>query len=107
MSPLNDIGCFFFLRGFETMGVTIHELRVLAALSKAGALAGNVVTLGRHNTFFKSRDALSISKAYGLNLSSETCDALEAERFTDRLFRELGARKFNSIDASNYEGANI
>jgi SAM-dependent methyltransferase len=90
-----------------TMGVTVHEFRVLAALSKAGALAGNVMTLGRQNTFFKSRDALSISHAYGLNLSPETCDALEAERFADRLFQELGAKRFNSIDASSYEGASI
>ncbi len=89
------------------VGVNSASLTVLAGLSRAGILKGDVLTFGRHNTFFKARDLRRANDAFDLGLSDDMRVKISAERFTEELFTALGATSCQSIDASDYEGASI
>jgi hypothetical protein len=89
------------------MGVDASALTVLAGLARAGRLKGRVLMLGRQNTFFKTRDLRRVSRAFDLGLSGSSCEEIPRQRFTEDLFRALGAADCLSVDASDYEGASL
>lgn len=89
------------------MGIDRTTLEALGALSSAGILRGNVLTLGRHNRFFKSRDLKSVSRRFSLGINAPDIERISTQEFTDELFLKLGASKVEAIDASPYEGATI
>jgi SAM-dependent methyltransferase len=89
------------------MGVNFVSLLMLAGLSRTKILRGDVLTFGRHNTFFSSRELRKATEAFDLGLSEGTRSKIVGERFTEGLFAALGAASCQSVDASDYEGASI
>ncbi len=90
------------------MGVDASALTVLAGLARAGRLKGRVLMLGRQNTFFKTRDLRRVSRAFDLGrFQDPPAKKSPRQRFTEDLFRALGAADCLSVDASDYEGASL
>jgi SAM-dependent methyltransferase len=88
------------------MAIEKHGAEMLALLRREGYSMENFVMLGRQNLDLKWRDAARLAGAFGI----ETRDLLVGdpdERFAEPLLQRLGARKIDSIDFSDYEGATI
>lgn len=77
------------------MGVAVHELACLRYLASRGAL-GEVVTIGRHWLLVD-----------GGMLASELGFQPGDSAYCEPLLRHLGASDVKSLDASDYEGADI
>lgn len=62
---------------------------------------GDTVMFGRLHTTFSARERRRLAKTFGLEQD------LLAQRFTEGLFKELGASSVRSIDVSDYEGCDM
>lgn len=90
------------------MGLTSESFAILAGLAKLGALSGkDCVTIGRQNNFVRRSALRRTAKRLQLSLSAARVQDLAAARFIEPILLELGARSVDSLDASDYEGANI
>jgi hypothetical protein len=81
------------------MGIDIYSARFLRSEVKRGLELGCMLTLG-HQAIYTDRDAYrSLMMSLGIS-----CQEMV---FADDLFRGLGAKSVDVMDASNYEGANV
>ena len=81
------------------MGIDIHSARFLRSEVKRGLALGRMLTLGHQAVYMDGA-------AYRALLSSMGVTGQEAI-FADDMFRGLGAKSMDVMDASNYEGANV
>jgi SAM-dependent methyltransferase len=68
---------------------------------------GATVMLGRHGLSLRARTLRRIFAAFGRSLTDEAAESLRATGFAEPLLMHLGATSVDSIDASDYEGANL
>jgi hypothetical protein len=90
------------------MGLNSEQFAVLTGLAKLGALsAKDCVTIGRQNNFLRRSDFRRVFRRFGISLSEACIQDLATARFIEPILLYFGAHVVDSVDASNYEGANI
>ncbi len=90
------------------MGLNSEAFAILAGLAKVGGLSGkDCVTIGRQNNFLRHSDFRRAAKRLQLSLPLSRIQYLATARFIEPILLELGARSVASLDASDYEGADI
>ena len=94
------------------MGIDKSTLSFLAAASERGVSFDETVTIGRQALSLGPRDLARILGAHGLlKEASARRDLLErlgqSEWHAEPLFHQLGATEVHSMDASDWEGADI
>ncbi len=91
------------------MGVLGPDVSFLLTARALGVSFERTLTIGRQELH---ADALDLRAAYaecGLDLPAERAREIASgpDRFADGLFRDLGAEKLDSVDASGYEGSTL
>ena len=90
------------------MGITILNALFMIECSREGARFDSTLTLGRHGCFMTRRDLQRITRL----LPSETKFVESIKRgevpmYMDDLYRAMGAKSVDAMDASDFEGATI
>lgn len=95
------------------MGIPISQSRLLIRESKRRVLEGTVVQLGKQDVSFSEQQLREVASEEGFLLSefarsSRSGQANPGNALSDvALFRMLGFAEVNSLDISNFEGANL
>lgn len=91
------------------MGLTRHGIAFAAALPRLGVDFARTLMIGRQMLFAEAADVRAALAEAGSSVDRSTAARLKAQGgwFADPLFEHLGARKLDSLDASDYEGATV
>jgi SAM-dependent methyltransferase len=90
------------------MAVTILNALFLAECLREGAKFNSTLTLGRLDCFMSSRDLQRIARLLPTDSEFVKCVRRgEIPAYMDHLFRAMGARRVDAMDASDFEGATI
>lgn len=63
--------------------------------------------LGRQNHYLDARTLISMFERFGFSISEREQAQILQGPYSEELFRKLGARSVDSMDASDYEGASV
>lgn len=86
------------------MGVEVGAVRLLCLAAKHGVDFSRTLLLGRQSLHVNRADLSRAMTACGFAYREAIH---QADGYADTFFRELGADSLNSMDASDYEGADI
>lgn len=91
------------------MGVNIHVLRLLLHAKGEGAEMDRVITIGRLDALLTPDQLETEFAAFSDPLQPGEAERLlhARDRYCEPIIERLGARVVDSLDASDYEGANI
>jgi len=90
------------------MGIGRRQIAFLAASRLLGARFERTLTLGRQRLWADEGILAAAFKEAGREITpSDAKTITKGHVFADELFRYLGARDIDSIDASHYEGSNL
>jgi SAM-dependent methyltransferase len=91
------------------MGLDVATLEILLTARSTGASFDDVLTVGRQSLRASSAEVRSALARHGLGLSTRQAKALVTEEngYCEPLLRLMGAKRVESIDISDYEGASI
>lgn len=94
------------------MGVGYQGLQIALLAKRRGANFARTVSIGRQNHFcddaYLHPDTLqSMFNRFGFTLTGDQKSEILRDPYSEGLFRILGARTIDSVDASDYEGASI
>lgn len=91
------------------MGITIRELEFLIGRRAAGLELGSMCQLGRQDMFVRPHRLQKVFAKYGTPLTSEQANQLSrgSGGYAENLWRALGATDIQSVDASEFEGADL
>lgn len=89
------------------MGVGYQGLQMALLAKRRGIDFSRTVMLGRQNHYLDAQTLRSMFDRFGLSLRADEEQDILEDAYSERLFRKLGAVITDSIDASDYEGANI
>lgn len=91
------------------MGVNIHVLRLLLHARKQGANLDRVITIGRLDALVTPDQLEQEFASFGEQLEpGEATRLIHArDRYCEPIIERLGASVVDSLDASDYEGANV
>lgn len=91
------------------MGIEVQTVKLLLVARQAGVDFGKTLTIGRQDMLVSSADATAAFARFGEKLSADEAAAVSGrqDRFSDALFRRLGARTVDSMDISDFEGATL
>jgi SAM-dependent methyltransferase len=91
------------------MGVTAADISFLLAARGLGASFERTLTIGRQWLFSDAAGLVDAYLAAGQNLDRETAVRLVSDGagFAEPVFRHVGAREIQSLDASAYEGSSV
>lgn len=91
------------------MGVNVHVLRLLLHARKQGAKVDRVITIGRLDALLTAEQVEAEFASFGEPLKpGEAKQLIHArDRYFEPIIERLGAKIVDSLDASDYEGANI
>lgn len=89
------------------MGIDVHAARVLFHARKCGVSFERTAMIGRQGLYLSEKTLGKVLKAQGQPLPRDEVQALMRGRdgYAEPLLEHLGARKIDSFDASDYEGA--
>ena len=89
------------------MGIDLLSARFLAAAARQGAVAREILMLGRQSILFSSDKARAT--AWGGNPTAQGAlpGRRRADDYADDFFLWLGAKSVHSLDLSDYEGATL
>jgi SAM-dependent methyltransferase len=87
------------------MSLDINAVRFLIDARKHGADFGEVLTLGRQDLNVYPAKIIQVLEAHGF--SSTAFKASDKTLYAEPCFLSLGAKKVNSMDFSDFEGANF
>src|SRR5438128_12686818 len=88
------------------MGLDINSVQFLIAARKQGAEFGDVLTLGRQDLNVYPAKMRALLSTHGFPSDAFAPDT-PGTGFGEPVFKALGARSVVSLDASDFEGANI
>ena len=91
------------------MGIELQTVKLLLAAKAAGVDFGETLTIGRQDLLISPSDMGAVLASFGDPVSAEEAKALSGQenRFSEALFRRLGARQVDSLDISDFEGATL
>jgi len=89
------------------MGICINEAKLILKLKRYNHELGDVVTLGRQYLFLKDDEIRVTLSSAGINSNSIESFLKTDHKYCEHYLELLGAKKVDSIDASNYENAKI
>jgi hypothetical protein len=89
------------------MGVGYQGLLIALMAKRRKVDFSRTIMLGRQNHYHNEYSLRTMFDRFGVSLSSADVQAILKDDYSEGLFRKLGARVVDSIDASSYEGANI
>lgn len=91
------------------MGVTRETIAFAAALSRTGVDFERTLTIGRQELHVDGQRVQAALREAGIDISRSAAESIarEGHGYSEPLFRHLGARAVDSIDASDYEGCTI
>ena len=91
------------------MAVTPADISFLLAARALGASFERTLMIGRQWLFSDASSIIGAYRAVGHDLDLETAEQLvrEGNDFAEPVFRHIGAREIDSLDASAYEGSSF
>lgn len=89
------------------MGIDINTARLIIHEVKNGHNLGKVITLGRQKLFLEKKQASLLKDILHGKLLLNTELELPVNDFAEPFFKALGATEIHSLDASDFEGANV
>lgn len=89
------------------MGVGYQGLQFALMAKRHKVNFERTITIGRQNHFLDTATLRSMFARFGLPLSEAEEVEILKEPYSEALFKQLGANAVDSMDASDYEGANI
>lgn len=89
------------------MGINRVEAQAILSLTRAEKIRGDILTLGRPEMFVSARELKKLSRQFKLGLADEVCRVMSDARFAEDFLTVCGFSEINSLDASDYEGADI
>jgi SAM-dependent methyltransferase len=91
------------------MGFDIATIEILLTAREAGASFDRVLTVGRQSLRTSSAQIRAVLSRHGIPLNAKQAKEVltEQKAYCEPLLKLLGARRIDSIDASDYEGASI
>ncbi len=91
------------------MGIELQTIKLLLLARQAGVDFSDLLTIGRQDLLVTAPALRSVFAGFGEDLSELDSQRLSGseDRFSDALFRWLGARNVDSLDISNFEGASL
>ena len=89
------------------MGVNAEEAKLIVALKTSGRVRDEILCLGRPELFADSAALAAIAKGFHLDWTGQDCETIAAGSFAETFFKFCGIKTIRSVDASNYEGADI
>jgi hypothetical protein len=91
------------------MGIEVQTVKLLLLARQAGVDFGDALTIGRQDMLISPEDMASAFARFGETLSAQDAELLSGrrDRFSDALFRRLGARSVDALDISGFEGATL
>ncbi len=89
------------------MGIDTNVMRFLLAVRNVQISFLHTVTIGRHEMFVSESQVKRVLKDFDLAIDPARVHLAGANQFSEPFFRYLGAEEIVSIDASDFEGANV
>ena len=89
------------------MGVGYQGLQLALLAKRRDVDFSRTITLGRQNHFMHAQFLQEMCDRFGVALREQDVKDAFVNDYAEGVFRALGAKTVDSIDASNYEGANI
>jgi SAM-dependent methyltransferase len=91
------------------MGFDCATIQILLTAREAGVSFDRVLTIGRQWLCSTREEMRAVMTRHGINLNAMQATEIFTEQkgYCEPLLKLLGARRIDSIDASNYEGASI
>lgn len=91
------------------MGIEIQTVKLLLLAKRIGVDFGEMLTIGRQDVLVASADMISVFGQFGQRLNDCEAGRLAGrdDRFSDALFRRLGADRVDALDISSFEGATL
>ena len=91
------------------MGIEVQTVKLLLLAQRAGIDFGDMLTIGRQDLLVSPSDMSTMFERFGERLTPSEANELSGreDRFSDALFRRLGARQVDSLDISSFEGATL
>jgi hypothetical protein len=89
------------------MGVGYQGLQMALLAKRRGVSFQRTITLGRQNHYLDNNTLSSMFKRFRFSLSAADEQEILKEPYSEALFKKLGAAEVDSVDASDYEQANI
>ena len=91
------------------MGIEVQTVKLLLLARQAGVDFSDALTIGHQDVLVSPPNMMSAFEQFGERLTTEDADTLSGRenRFSDALFRRLGASKIDSLDISSFEGATL
>jgi SAM-dependent methyltransferase len=94
-----------FLISRHIMGLTINCVKFLFFCLQNKVSFSETIMLGRQELFATHEDILRLAKKKGLN--NEASKLTFKGKYSEELFKLLGAQQIDSMDFSNYENASV
>lgn len=91
------------------MGIDIESARFLLQSYRQGVCFERCLTLGRQHYFLGKRQTRRLFRQYGLPVQAadRVCKSLDESPYAEAFLEALGARRIESLDISDFEGATI
>ncbi len=89
------------------MGVGYQGLQFSLFAKRKGVDFRKTILLGRQHHFLDAGTLRAMFARFGESLKEEAVQRILAEPYAEGLFQTLGAEQVDSLDASDYEGANL
>ncbi|HZL37728.1 MAG TPA: hypothetical protein VFC78_20595 [Tepidisphaeraceae bacterium] len=89
------------------MGLNWHGVKFLAQARRQGADFTRTITIGRLNQNVSNPKVRQILERNGIAHTLTDQDVLAGQAYAEPIFRQLGAKVVDSMDATNYEQATV
>jgi hypothetical protein len=89
------------------LGIDYTALQAVAYAKKSGVDFSRTVLLGHQELHVTPRDVTRIFEKFLIPYAARDLDPIFESRYADNLFRFLGAKEIDSVDAAEYEEASI
>lgn len=89
------------------MGVGYHGLQFALLAERRKADFSRTITLGRQHHYLNPVALRAMFERFGLALTPQDERSIFKDDYAEGLFRTLGASTVDSMDASDYQGANV
>jgi hypothetical protein len=89
------------------MGIDVQSATAIAYLRSNGFVGREILSLGRQQIYATEGQLMKINKAFELGLSANDMKAIMSTTFADHFLAKLGFTTIQSMDASDYEGADF